>query len=140
MKYEDCRANLKIARNVHTQNMQKALLLAKGIPKEGAPVAVNHKECDFGKWLYGNEANLKAAAGYAVYDEIETLHREWHEEYAKIYKLYYEDTKQGVFSKMLGVGRKMSELDQEKAKAYLDDMKKITWSLTKKLESLEKRF
>jgi len=130
---------IKNAKNAHNANMKKALLLSEGIPLEGDPVPVGFRECAFGKWLYGDEAQVRRALGEAQYSEIETLHKAWHDEYNKIYDVYYKDGKKGFLGKLFGGRPKLSELEREKAKNYCGDLKEITWSLTKKMEAIEKR-
>jgi hypothetical protein len=139
MSKEEMLAKVTAAKKTHSANMQKALLLSKGIPLEGEQVPVSYKECAFGKWLYGDEETIRSALGNAEFDEIERLHQAWHEEYMKIFDLYYGNTKQGFLGKLIGMKPKLSEMDKERANAYSVDLKDVTWTLVKKLEGVEKR-
>lgn len=130
---------IEMARKIHKANLQKTLLLAKGIPLEGEPVAVSYRECGFGKLLYEDDGNLfKKIAGLSSFSEIEELHKQWHEDYYRIHRLYYEHEK-GFFSKLFGGKPKLTELEQEQAKAYSVDLKETTWKLVRLLEKLEVR-
>jgi hypothetical protein len=139
MSKEEMLEKVSSARKTHSANMQKALLLAKGIPLKGDQVPVSYKECAFGKWLYGDEERIRSVLGRGDFDEIERMHQIWHEEYMKIFNLYFGEGKKGFLGKLIGTKPKLTEKDKERANAYSVDLKEVTWTLVKKLEGVEKR-
>lgn len=138
MKKNEILKKLSRAKKIQQSNLQKALLLAKGIPLEGEPVTVSYKECAFEKLLHHDEAAFKKIVGDSFFSEIEALHKQWHEDYYKIYDLYYHHEK-GFLSKLIGGKPKLTELEHEHAQAYSTDLKEATWKMVHLLEMVESR-
>lgn len=139
MSKETAMEALKNAKAAHKRNMQKVLLLSEGMPLQGDAVAVDHESCEFGKWLYG-DPNAEKAMGGILFPEIEKLHRHWHEEYHRIYEIYYEGrNKPGMMSKLFGSRPKLTADEKEEMLSLVDELKEMTWTLTKKLETAERR-
>jgi hypothetical protein len=126
------------ARKILQSDLQKVLLLAKGVPLAGDPVPVGCKECAFDKLLRERETEFKNIIGHSFFAEIEALHKQWHEDYSKIYELYYHHGK-GFFSKLIGGKPKWTELEREHAQAYSADLKVSTWKIVHMLDMLESR-
>ena len=139
MAKEDLIEKVAAARRAHTTNLQKAILLAEGIPLSGEQVPVSHKECALGKWLYGDEERIKKVLGQVQFSEIEALHRQWHEAYTRIYDIYYKESKKGIFGRLFGGKPKLSEQARQRAKVYCSELGEYTWSLTKQLDDIERR-
>jgi hypothetical protein len=129
---------LSSAKRMQKNNLQKALLLAKGITGEDDPVTVDYKACAFEKLLHENEAVLKKIVGNRFFSEIEALHRQWHQDYCKIYDLYYHQEK-GFISKWFGGNPKPTERELELAGSYSADLKEATWKIVHLLELVESR-
>lgn len=140
MAKEEVLAHIASAKKAHESNMQKALFMVESISYKGGPVPVGHTECDFGKWLSEDQDVLAKILGALKYAEIERLHREWHEEYAKIYAIYQnKEQKPGLLSRLFSGSAAISEKDHERAKASCADLRKITDMLLKQMIAIEKR-
>ena len=137
---EDILKKLKSARQSHKYQIQKIKFLVEGIALKEDPTPVSYRSCGFGSWIYGDEEMLRKLIGAGTFEQIEQLHIDWHAEYQKIYQIYYGEAKKGLFSKLLGGGKpKADSLHQDKAKAYYNDLQKMTYELLNQLTLLEKR-
>lgn len=89
------------------------------------PEKLNSKKSLVGKWIYEDIEDAKNIMGSIFYEELESLHSQWCDEYNKISELYLQNTKKGfLFSK------KLDPMSKDKAKAYLDDLVHTTEKLT----------
>jgi len=87
--------------------------------------------------LREDEEGLKKLVGASLLEELEQMHKQWHDEYYKIYELYQKE--KGLVSKLFGSQPKLSELDQEKALNYSNDLKELTRKIVHKLDAIESR-
>lgn len=130
---------LKKAKAVHKSNLQKVILLVKGMPLEGDAVPDSHETCMFGQWFY-EDPNAQKALGGILYPEIEKLHRRWHETYHNIFALCFSGrNKPGLMKKLLGSRPKLTEEEREQALEFADELKEMTFEMTKKLDIAERR-
>jgi hypothetical protein len=134
----DLLEKISSAKQMQKNNLQKALLLAKGITGEEDPVTVDYKACAFEKLLHENEAVLKKIVGNGFFSEIEALHRQWHHDYCKIYDLYYHHER-GFISKWLGGNPGPTQRELELAGVYSAYLKEATWKIVHLLELVESR-
>lgn len=139
MQRESIIKNIEKARKSHLTQLQKVQFLVRGIPLDVDPTAVSKHKCLFGSWLYADEAFLKKALGASFFSEVEELHAQWHDEYQKIYQIYYVDSSKGLLSKLTGKKGKVSSLEQDKAKTYLAGLDQTTQELIKKIDILKRR-
>jgi len=95
----------------------------------------NKFECIFGRWFHG-DGHLKELFGPQLYEKLEALHTEWHTQYGKIYTIYFQE-KKGFFNKLLH--KEPSEFEKDKAKAYLDDLQKITQEMLQTITVCQRR-
>lgn len=134
----DLLQKLSLAKQLQKSNLKKALLLAKGPPSGDDPVAVDYKECAFEKLLHENETELMQIVGPSFFSEIEGLHKQWHQDYNRIYDLYYHHEK-GFVSKWSGEQHKLSERELVHAGAYISHLKEATCRIVHLLEMVESR-
>lgn len=140
MTKESIQQKIKKARQSHNYQVQKIKFLVDGMPLKEDPTPVSYRECGFGSWIYGDEESLRKLIGDQTFEEIAQQHILWHKEYQKIYQIYYDGAKTGLFAKLTGGGRpKADSLQQDKAKAYYSDLRALTSTLLKMLENLERR-
>ncbi|WP_345986360.1 hypothetical protein WCX49_04360 [Sulfurimonas sp. HSL-1656] len=137
MKKIDALQVVAQAKKLQNGEMQKVLLMVKKIPLDGDEIATSYLECGVDKALRDDEEGLKKLVGASLIEEIEELHKQWHEEYYKIYELYQKE--KGLVSKLFGSQPKLSELDQEKVMNYSNDLKELTRKIIYKLEAAEGR-
>ncbi|MHC3994073.1 hypothetical protein ACXWTF_04545 [Thiomicrolovo sp. ZZH C-3] len=137
MKKNDALQVVAQAKKLQNGEMQKVMLMVKKIPLDGDAVATSYLECGVDKTLREDEEGLKKLVGASLIEEIEALHKAWHDEYYKIYELYQKE--KGLVSKLFGGQPKLSELDQEKANSYSSDLKELTRKIINRLEAAEGR-
>ncbi len=96
---------LKLAVVSHRAWVSNAQALIDGIPLDKEKVPVNARECEFGKWYYGDGQRLQIVPGF---NEIEEPHDKLHETYMEIFGLLYgeENKKLSFFSKLIGRAQK----------------------------------
>ena len=138
MTREQTVESIQKAKKYHELQMQKieALVYGKDITD---PTAVSKRECNFGKWLYEDESHLKAVLGAQFYEKIEMLHGKWHEQYYKIYEIFFtKPAKKGLIAKVFNQN-KVSPLDMDKAKLYYAELKENTENLFQAILACERR-
>ncbi len=128
---------LERVRMAHISQMEKIMSAVNG-EKIDSPTAVLKTECDFGKWLYSEESHLKKVLGSLFYNNLETAHAKWHNEYAKIFNILFVNVKKGFFSKMVGLD-KIDDMELDKAKLYFSELEVTTAELLRVLDSCERR-
>jgi hypothetical protein len=130
-------AALENARKSHEVQMAKIEALINGKEVEN-PTAVAKTQCEFGKWLYNQDNHVKEILGTQFYEEIETLHGKWHNEYLRVFEIFFKDKKPSFFSILTG-GSKIKVMDLDKAKFYHSELKVTTSLLLKVLASSQRR-
>ncbi len=139
MTKEDMQNKIKSARQSHTYQIQKIKFLVEGVPLKEDPTPLSYKECGFGSWMYRDEEQLRKLMGSKSFEEIEQQHILWHTEYQKIYRIYYGEAKKGLLARFTGGRPKVDSLQKDRAKAYFNDLQKLTYDLLQKLSALEQR-
>ena len=137
MKKNDALQVVAQAKKLQNGEMQKVLLMVKKIPLDGDAIATSYLECGVDRALREDEEGLKKLVGASLIEEIEELHKQWHDDYYKIHELYQKE--KGLVSKLFGSQPKLTELDQEKVINYSNDLKELTRKIIYKLEAAEGR-
>ena len=126
------------ARKAHESQMKKIVALLKG-KEVNNPTAVLKTECDFGKWLYADDSNLKELLGSLFYTNLENLHARWHIEYSRLFEIFFKNKKKtGFFSKMFG-SDKVGDMELDRAKVYYSELEATTNELLKVIASSQRR-
>ena len=127
-------------KTAHEQQMYKLELLLSG--KEVEDITVLSKtECEFGKLLQKNEDLLRKIVGSLFYEQMDSTHAKWHEEYYKVFEIvkkYVGKTKKGFFSKLTN-SKKLHGMELDKAKFYYSDLKLITNELLNTIDISKRR-
>jgi len=116
----------------HERQMHKLELLMSDKDVDSiAPLAKT--ECELGKLMYSNEDALRRVVGSLFYEKLDVIHEKWHNEYSNIFNIFneyvqYKSTHKGLFSKLIG-GKKVSDMDIDKAKLYYSELKLTTQEL-----------
>ncbi|MCD6258496.1 MAG: CZB domain-containing protein [Helicobacteraceae bacterium] len=129
--------SIQTARKYHEVQMQKISALVSGKTIVD-PTSVSKRECAFGQWIYDEEKHLRVILGSQFYEAIEQLHGKWHEQYYKIYEIFFTKPKNGLFSKVLKLN-KVSMLELDKAKLYYAELQQNTQELLKMMSISERR-
>ncbi len=119
----------------HEDQMQKLKDLVDGKSVEKV-LSISKTQCEFGKWLYSNDNSIQNIIGFQFYEKIDKLYTEWHEQYYKIYKVFYNE-KKGFISKMFTSTSQEMKLD--KAKLYYSELKVTSSDLLRILASSQRR-
>jgi len=137
MKKEEAIESINKAIESHKAQMAKIerLVYAQTVEK---PTAVSKAQCDFGKWLYGDENHVREILGDQFYEKLDILHERWHKEYFKIFKIFFPDTTKGFFSKLIG-STQVDTLELDKAKLYYIEIGETTHDLLNVLSSSQRR-
>ncbi len=125
------------ARNAHIAQMDKLTAAING-EKVDDPTSVSQRKCAFGKWLYADESDLKFVLGSLFYNNLESMHAKWHNEYSKLFDIFFKDQKKGFFSKLIG-SSKISDMEIDKARLYFSELEITTSELLKILASCERK-
>ena len=137
MTKEQTLESVQKARKAHLLQMDKIEAIIEGRKVEN-PTAVSKKECDFGLWIYDDTNHVKELIGQQFYEKLDEKHEQWHNEYLKIYNIFFKENKKGFFSKLFG-NSNIDPLELDKAKLYYVELKVITQELLKVLASVQRR-
>jgi hypothetical protein len=135
MTKEETLNALQNAKKVHQQQMIKIENLLDGKDIKN-PTAVNEHECDFGKWFYAHQESLTQIVGLQLFERIEQAHSLWHQEYIRIYKIFFLE-KKGFFSKLFG--KKIEPFELDKAKLYYKELEDVSKELLHAIDATLRR-
>lgn len=136
-KKKSIEAILKV-REYHIEQMAIIKKLSNGRDIEG-PIPTSISQCTFGKWLYSPEYKVKDILGLIFYEKMDMLHKKWHKEYIKIYRIFEKKEKKTFFSKIIG-SNKIKKMDIDKAKAYYADLSITSDNLIIEIDKSHRRF
>jgi len=137
MNKEEAIDSLRKAREAHLEQMDKIESLIEGKDVDNF-TPVSKMQCQFGQWLYGDKEKMKSILGAQFYENLDTLHEDWHVQYAKIHAILANEKKGGLFSKIFAT-HKIDPLELEKAKVYYKDLEHITKDLLRLLDASQRR-
>lgn len=131
--------NIRVARRSHIIWVEhvKALVNGLDIKKEQIPIAVT--ACDFGKWFYCEGQILLSLFSEHAVKKVENKHKELHDIYMKIYKIYFLLEKRSFFARLFRVKKRIMASEEYNALVYLSDLEKISNELITYLNIIEKR-
>ena len=143
MKKEEIVEHLRIAKAAHIQWVQRAKMLINGVDVVRDSIPVNSTECEFGKWFYsdGQMLNLLANNPLECMQAIEQLHTQLHDQYLKIYTIYFSKKEnRGFFAKLFGLKtEEISHEEQKLAEEYYTHLEEISKKLLEEINRLERR-
>ncbi|MDD2828492.1 MAG: CZB domain-containing protein [Sulfuricurvum sp.] len=123
----------------HEKWVRRAKHLVENLPVDEKMIPVDSTECQFGQWLYGNGMKYKNIAKLSdILHKIELEHRNLHDTYLRIYKIYFLETKRSWIMNLVTQSRKeVTPKKQQEALHYYHQMVKISTVLLESLEVLE---
>lgn len=123
----------------HEKWVRRAKHLVENLPVDEKMIPIDSTECQFGQWLYGNGMKYKNIPQLSgILHKIEEEHRNLHNVYLRIYKIYFIDTKRSWMMNLLTQSRKeVSSTKQQDALHYYYQMVKISTQLLESLEIFE---
>jgi len=131
--------SIRVARRAHIIWVDSAKALVNGldVKKEEIPIAVT--KCDFGKWFYCDGQILLSLFTEHAVKKLGNKHRELHDTYMKIFKIYFPLKKRSLFAKLLKRKKKIMANDEYHALVYLADLERISDELISYLNIIEKK-
>ena len=139
MNKEETLTQLSAAKKAHIKWVNRAKSLVEGIPVEKDAIPVDSTECQFGQWFYGEGQKLNALPSMDCMGKIETLHFTLHDNYLKIFKLYFGEPNRSFFSKLFNMKPKISDLDKEIARDYYMKLEDVSKQLLEEISKPERR-
>jgi hypothetical protein len=131
--------SIRAARRAHIIWVDSAKALVNGldVKKEQIPIAVT--ECDFGKWFYCDGQILLSLFTEHAVKKLDNKHKELHDTYMKIFKIYFSIQKRSLWAKILKRKKKITANDEYNALVYLADLEKTSDELISYLNIIEKK-
>lgn len=137
MKKDDIIAQIRAARLAHVQWVQRAKSLVNGLEIHEEDIPLMPDSCIFGKWFYSDGQVLLAIFNEKTVREVEHLHNDLHDEYMKIFKIYFSTSNLSFLEKILKSKKKVSNIDKSQALKHLKNLEKISDQLIKNLNIIE---
>lgn len=145
MTREEVVTHIRNARKSHVAWVQKIKALVMGIGMGDAEIEVDPTLAPFGVWFYDEGERLKNLTGMDILDEIERKHVDIHDEYLKIYNIYFETRTKARWilkskpPKVKTKPRKVTDEDKKQAEIYLAEVEVLSGRLLNDLDLLMKR-
>jgi hypothetical protein len=139
MEKSEVLASIRGARRAHIMWVDRAKALVHGldIAKEEIPILVT--ECDFGKWFYCDGQILLSLFTERAVKKLDNKHKELHDVYMKIFKIYFPVKRPSLFAKILKRKKKISANNEYNGLLYLRDLEKVSDELISYLNIIEKK-
>ena len=127
------------AKKAHIKWTQRAKLLIEGLPIDESAIPLSSTDCAFGMWFYGEGQKLNALGNMGCLGDIEKAHFILHDQYMKIFKIYFANTERSFFSKIFSSKKKISEQEKEMAKEYFVKLQAASDEVLDVIGKLERR-
>ncbi len=139
MEKSEVLTSIRAARRAHIIWVDSAKALVNGleVKKEQIPIAVT--ACDFGKWFYCDGQILLSLFSEHAVKKLDNKHKELHDTYMKIFKIYFPVQKRSLLAKLMKRKKKITANDEYNALVYLADLEKISDELISYLNIIEKK-
>ena len=139
MEKVDILKNIRAARRAHVIWVDRAKALVNGleITKDQIPLEVT--SCDFGKWFYCEGQILLSIFTEEAIKTLEDKHKELHDIYMKIFKIYFNTSDFSFWEKLLKKKRRISAADEHNALAYVRNLEEVSSQLISYLNIIEKK-
>ena len=128
--------NLRKAKQAHKRWVGHAAALIEGINIDKEQVPINHTDCIFGQWYYGEGQNLSSLQEFK---NIENSHSDLHLIYMEIFKLLFQEKKLSFFSRLIGRSSKANADDIKMAKVKYRLLVEVSNEIVIHLDNLEKK-
>jgi len=141
VKKQEVLKNIRTARRSHIMWVERAKALVNGLDimatEDKIPLEVT--QCEFGQWFYGEGQILLSLFTEDAIEKLTKKHKELHNAYLKIFKLYFSPPKRSLLKKIFNKKQTLSEEDEERIHIYLDDLEKISEELISYLNIIERK-
>lgn len=139
MEKSEVLISIRVARREHIIWVDNAKALVNGldVKKEQIPIAIT--ACNFGKWFYCDGQILLSLFTEHAVKKLDNKHKELHDTYMKIFKIYFSVGKRSFLAKLLKRKKKITANEEYNALVYLADLEKISDELISYLNIIEKK-
>lgn len=138
MKKQKVLENIRAARLAHVKWIDRARLLVSGGEISESEIPLESTSCDFGHWFYSDGQVLLAIFSAASVKKLESKHKELHQTYMKIFKIYFDTSDQSFFSKLFNRRKEISEREKLMAHEELVYLEEVSDELIAYLNIFEK--
>jgi hypothetical protein len=130
---------IRDAHLAHEKWVRRAKHLVENLPVDEKMIPLDSTECQFGQWFYISGIKYKNIPQLTdIIHKIEEYHKELHDIYLNIYKIYFLETKRSwVMSLLTESRKKVSPINQQLALEYYHTMEKVSKSLMDTLDQFE---
>ena len=131
--------SIRTARREHVKWVYNVKKLVNGldISKDEIPLKVT--ACEFGKWFYCDGQILLSIFKKEAVEKLEAKHRELHDIYMKIFKIYFNTSKRTLWEKLLRRSKKISATQEHISFKYLSELEEVSNTLISYLNIIEKK-
>ena len=139
MEKLDVLKNIRSARRAHVIWVDKAKALVNGLTVTKDQIRLEVTSCEFGKWFYCDGQILLSIFTEDAIKTLENKHKELHDIYMKIFKIYFNTSDFSFWEKLLKKKRKVSAADEHNALAYVRNLEEVSNELISYLNIIEKK-
>ena len=132
---------LEDAKISHKEWVKKAKLLVDGYDIKIDAIPVNERDCSFGVWFYKDCKEMKHCVliPSETIANLESLHTQLHDTYAKIYTIFYATYEISLLTKLLGTKKKIDPEKTTQAQEYFKELEDISENLLSELTQIEEK-
>ncbi len=131
--------NIRSARREHVKWVYRAKKLVNGLEVSKKDIPLKITSCEFGKWFYGDGQILLYIFKEEAIEKLDAKHRELHDIYINIFKIYFNSSKRTLWEKLLGRSKKISATQEQEAIKYLAQLEEVSVELVSYLNIIEKK-
>jgi hypothetical protein len=139
MKKVEVLQSIRAARRAHTQWVDKAKCLVNGLPVKKEQIPLEVTECSFGKWFYCDGQILLSFFTEEAIGKLDVKHKELHDIYMKIFKIYFPENKGSFLSNLFKRKVEITAQDENSALAYLRNLEEVSKELISFLNIIEQK-
>ncbi|CAA6822066.1 MAG: Methyl-accepting chemotaxis protein [uncultured Sulfurovum sp.] len=139
MEKLDFLKSIRAARRSHIQWVDKAKSLVNGLPVKKEQIPLEVTECSFGKWFYAEGQSLLSFFTEEAIEKLDNKHKELHDIYMKIFKIYFPEPKGSFLSKIFQTKKEITAQEEHHALAYLGNLEEVSKELISYLNIIEKK-
>lgn len=129
--------NMHKARTEHIRWVHVIKLLVSGVDIDENKIELDATRSQFGVWYYDEAMLFRLSISRLVLEKIENILMELHDEYMKIYSIYYGNKKNNRFSSFFGERTRISANEMKLSQGYYEDIVRLSDILKKELNIFE---
>ncbi|CAA6798631.1 MAG: Methyl-accepting chemotaxis protein [uncultured Sulfurovum sp.] len=131
--------SIRAARRAHIQWVDRAKSLVNGLSVKKEQIPLEVTECSFGKWFYCDGQILLSFFTEEAITKLDNKHKELHDIYMKIFKIYFPEPKGSFLTKLFMSRVEITAQDEHNALAYLRNLEEVSKELISFLNIIEQK-